>query len=477
METAFITRNGNPRLILIFLGWGMDATPFASLAKPGYDILAVSDYTGIDAVSPDVCFSEIEAAAGGYEEIVTVGWSFGVRIATDFLIRNGGRLRLTRSIAVNGTPRHIDDCRGIPEAIFKGTLSALSEASVGKFRRRMFASQKQFASFMEHIPSRSFGSLRDELATFARIAPADARGVWNLAVIGESDRIFPPDNQWNAWQGEAPAVMLPEPHFPDFNEILRRLVIDKELVASRFAGAADTYGDNAPRQLADARALWNLTRPHLPDNTHALHVLEVGTGNGTLTRLYIDRLRGSHITLWDIAPIPADTFPPHTTFRCCDAESAIRECAPESIDLLISASTLQWFNSPARFIAEAAAKLRSGGLIALSLYGPGTFGEIAEATGETLCYPTLRSLEEAAAGAALEVVESVEETFTETFASLPALLRHMRLTGVNALNRGDTPASAPACSAALRLLRRYPQSPSGAFPLTYRPLRLLLRKK
>ena len=44
MKSKFIVRNDSSRLLLIFAGWGMDWRPFASLSRPGYDILVIWDY-------------------------------------------------------------------------------------------------------------------------------------------------------------------------------------------------------------------------------------------------------------------------------------------------------------------------------------------------------------------------------------------------------------------------------------------------
>lgn len=473
METAFITCNNSPRLILLFLGWGMDSTPFRSLSKPGYDILAVSDYTGIDTTPAHSFFKGLASIAGTYREIVVVAWSFGVRAATGFIESFRSGLPITRTIAVNGTTSHVHDTLGIPQAIFRGTLEGLSEASVGKFRRRMFLSASQANGFMDSLPRRSFESLRDELESFAALESVDSRELWNMAVIGDADRIFPPSNQLEAWKGCRITVFDEEPHFPDFNDILRRFVVDKELVAHRFADAVSTYGDNSMPQAREAATLWRLTRPHLNLPATKLNVLEVGIGNGTLTGQYINELSPCSLTLWDIADIPAESLPPHAAFRCCDAETAVRECTADSFDLILSASTLQWFNSPETFVAEAARILRKNGILSLSFYGPGTFSEIAETTGETLCYPSRSSLTESAAKAGLRVLESSESAFTETFESIPALLRHMRLTGVNALSRQDSTSSA---ASALRMLRRYPLNPDGSVPLTYCPVHLILQK-
>lgn len=126
MEKVYISHSSKPRLILVFLGWGMDATPFAGLSKNGYDILAISNYS---RYSPDTDLPDLINELSSYREIVVIAWSFGVRIATDLLNMASG-LPITRTIAVNGTEKHIDDKFGIPQAIFDGTLQNLSPRSI-----------------------------------------------------------------------------------------------------------------------------------------------------------------------------------------------------------------------------------------------------------------------------------------------------------------------------------------------------------
>ena len=172
MEKVFISQSHQARLIIVFLGWGSGRPSFAGLRKNGFDVLVVYDYTGFEntAVRNNE-FSRLVHEAEQYEEVVVVAWSFGVRIAADFLAGCRMHLPVTRAIAINGTTSHIHDTKGIPQAIFNGTLEHLSEASVRKFNRRMFASADAFADYMTHAPARSFDSLKSELATFARIPP------------------------------------------------------------------------------------------------------------------------------------------------------------------------------------------------------------------------------------------------------------------------------------------------------------------
>lgn len=471
MELRFISHKSNSRLILIFMGWGMDATPVASLAKPGYDILAVSDYTGFGCAD----MARLEKTAEKYGEIVVIAWSFGVRIAAAFLRHAEGMLPVTRTVAVNGTTTHIDDKRGIPVTIFNGTIERLSPASVRKFRRRMFADAASFAAFQESEPTRTFESLAAELSTFAGIAPEPTDPTqWDMAIGGTADAIFPIANQRLAWQGVTFRQIDGLPHYPDFQSIIDREIIDKELVAARFAAASTTYIDNASVQIAVAARLWEIAGPHIAAclvgiNPLPRNVIEIGPGRGALTSLYSNTLKDCKIELCDIAPIPPDHIPAGAIFRCCDAETDLRNRPDNSVDIILSASTLQWFNSPASFLRDVVRVLRPGGVAALSYFGPQTYREIAAITGNSLNYPSPVALREAATANGAEIIHSSESLLKGIFPDVAALLRHIKLTGVNALGTGKA-------ADALRLMRSYPLSPSGEVVLTYNPVYLIIRK-
>lgn len=137
----------------------------------------------------------------GYTVIDVVAWSMGVWAASQVLSKVS--LPIRRRIAINGTPFLIDEKRGIPPAIFMGTLEGLNEASLRKFQRRMCADGNVFARFQLTAPERSIEELKEELAAVAeqyQILPTGTFA-WEQAIIGESDRIFPPTNQRAAWKG------------------------------------------------------------------------------------------------------------------------------------------------------------------------------------------------------------------------------------------------------------------------------------
>lgn len=450
------------RAILLFLGWGMDATPFLCLEKPGYDIVALYDYTDAPHF-PDLSLS-------GYREIVVVAWSFGVRAAVDFL--NTTDLPVTRTIAVNGTPRHIDDMEGIPAGIFKATLDSLSEDSVRKFMRRMFGSATAYKDFESMAPHRDFRSRKAELEVFGACSPSGCTRLWNVVVVGGRDLVFPCTNQLHAWKDAHVEMIAEMPHFPDMQMILNRFVVDKDLVARRFADASSTYDTNAAVQQEAASELWRLTVESINTDRVFGNVLEVGAGSGMLTRMYAGSLKMKSLRLWDLAPLASDAIPDFAECVTCDAEVEAGNLQPGSVDLLLSSSTLQWFHAPDKFLRKAAKSLSSGGSMALMYYAQGTCSELAMAGGISLAYPDLDSIVTMLGACGMKIDHAHKAQITKIFDTPRDALMHLRSTGVNALGRNSR-----AGAAALSLLRHYPLDSAGRAPLTFVTAYIIATKK
>ncbi|MDE6134788.1 MAG: DUF452 family protein, partial [Muribaculaceae bacterium] len=335
MKHRFISRDSGRRLIIIFTGWGMDWRPLQGLRRHGYDIAVVWDYRNCEF---DTTF------ANGYSEICVVAWSLGVHAAAMTL--GDLRPKVTKMIAVNGTMSPVDDSRGIPCAIFRGTLEGLDERNLTKFRRRMAGSREAFECFSSHCPERGLEELREELACFLSREPASA--LWDLAIIGRNDAIFPPANQAHAWEGTATET-TGDAHLPDFQSILDRHIIDKELMAERFLEGRQTYDTAATVQHEIIDRMLSLVETEGIELAGA-NVLEVGCGTGLLSR-HLHSLIGERgkLEMWDMVgdtPL-ADT---RRTFRRGDAELMAPRLESNAYDMIISASTIQWFHSPGRFL-------------------------------------------------------------------------------------------------------------------------------
>lgn len=448
---------GATRLVLFFAGWGMDPAPFADLARDGYDIAVLWDYRSL---SIDWSFAD------PYDEICLVAWSMGVVAAS--LATAPVDDRITRRVAVNGTPVPVSDTEGIPEAIFRGTLDRLDERNLAKFRRRMFASRAACAAFLAAAPARSLDSLRAELAALGTLAAPPSAPAWDTAYVGLSDAIFPPDAQRRAWHSRGvPVVEIDAPHCPDFNPILAHELVDKTTMAGRFERRRDTYETHGAAQADIVRRLCDdlarLCGPDLAATTGP--VLEIGSGSGALSRRLALMAPRADLHLWDIAgDCPVD-LRDRCTFRRCDAELAVANLPSASLPFIISASTIQWFNSPARFIDHCARVLAPGGILALSTFTAGNLAEIAAVTGRSLPLPGPDGWT-AIATRRLTLLHSRAWTHRMHFPTPADALRHLSLTGVNSLGG--------SARAVLRHLA--PDPADGTYPLTYRPMILILRK-
>jgi len=209
MRLHWQVREGNPRLLVFFNGWGMDERILGMVEPPeGRDLLAVCDYTdlhGADAV---------RAAVARYPAADLVAWSMGVWAAATVFGSAGPRF--DTAVAVNGTGRPIDDEYGIPAGLFRATLDGFSERARDSFFRRMCDGRDACGEFRPHAPLRDVEDQRRELLVLARDAVAGVQppGPFTQAVVGTRDRIMPPENQVRYWQGVIPCRSVNLPHLP-----------------------------------------------------------------------------------------------------------------------------------------------------------------------------------------------------------------------------------------------------------------------
>ena len=136
-------------------------------------------------------------AIAGYDTIYLYAWSMGVWGASSVL----ENADITMAFAVNGTPFPADDARGIPVGIFQGTAERLDERNLLKFRKRILGSSDASMLSLISQGSASVAELKEELGAILRMSPSIKSDSirWRRAYIGNDDRIFPAENQVNAW--------------------------------------------------------------------------------------------------------------------------------------------------------------------------------------------------------------------------------------------------------------------------------------
>lgn len=451
----------NRDIIVIFLGWGTDAAFINSLRHPGCDIMAVWDYRD-DSFDHTVLLR--------YRHVYVFAWSMGVMMARLTLQRHT-ELHPVLCIAVNGSPTPVDDRTGIPEAIFNGTLAGLTDVTLRKFRRRMCHTAKEFEEYCATLPSRDIDELRDELRMLGERAsriPSCAPDIqWDRAIIAESDRIFPIENMRRAWSGMTRVRETQGGHLPDWQEIIDQEIIDKKYVASRFRRAIPTYDAHAVAQKRIATHLWEMWRKELAGRT-PLSVIEAGYGTGMLTRMYAPELKPYRLLLWDLCPTDI-TLPVAGEIIAGDAEELIAQLPDAYVEAVVSSSAMQWFNSPAAFIANAARVISKGGQLVISTFGERNMWELARVTRLPLRYFTLDELC-AMIPDDMRILVATQEEIVARFDSPKDVLHHLKATGVNGMRGLSVPFR--------RIISDYPHTDDSTegVTLTYHPLYIIAEK-
>lgn len=208
-------------------------------------------------------------------------------------------------------------------------------------------------------------------------------------------------------------------------------MIDKQLVRNRFLRSTHSYDQQAIAQQIIANRLLEMLFQH---SFRSEKILEVGCGSGFLTKSFLKKCSPGKIILNDLYPIQkqlADALiKTNYQFIEGDAENLVWK---DKLDLIITSSTIQWFNNPAAFISNCRDCLLPNGILAFSTFLPGNLQEIYQLTGVGLNYfseETLRLMLDTD----FEVLETRSEEIKVHFPSTRHVLKHLSDTGVTGVS-------------------------------------------
>ena len=250
---------------------------------------------------------------------------------------------------------------------------------------------------------------------------------------------------------------------------------DAHRVGRAFARHYGTYDEHAVVQRTIAERLDALIGQYAEERP-IRRALEIGMGTGLLSRLLARRFPEAEWWFNDLVPealchVPNELREPHLLPG--DAE---RISFPTKLDLIASASAIQWFDDLPHFFEEAFKALMPGALLALSSFAYGHFCELQLLTGKPLPYPTPSELSDMAerAGFTVSLCESHPQILH--FATLRELLHHLRSTGVNGRSSAGIHSRQQLAKLQERYRRAFADSSELGLPLHYPPVLLLAYK-
>lgn len=449
MRIEYIKRGAATRLILIFAGWSTDARYYGECVKKGWDTAVIHDYR-------DLTMPEIPAQ---YATVYLFAYSLGVWAAA------ASDIKAAVKVAVFGTECPVSDRFGIPDKVFAGTAESLTPQSLKKFHLRMAGDRETFAHICSSLPENpDIETLREELLAIADMAKsADVEKTkWDRAYVAGSDRIFPTQNQINYWKGNTytEICVIPSPHAADMRAIISSIIPDTSSIGEGFAKALPTYRQHAVAQREICEKIGNMIKADSQgDLIRCGSLLEIGPGQGLLTDEWALAIAPESATYVDLYAMPRYGKTADERYVVADAELWIED-TDETFDYILSASAIQWFADPVRFVAEVRKHLNPGGTAILSTFVKGNLEELDKFRPSPIVY---RDAEEYAA---IPGAETLCWSKVVEFGSQREMLMHLKNTGVQPTERQNC-LRERGCVVALS---SYPTR------LTYRPMIIKITK-
>lgn len=200
-------------------------------------------------------------------------------------------------------------------------------------------------------------------------------------------------------------------------------MLNKSLIEKKFQNSINSYDDNAIIQKLMARKLVSLIQKETFKN-----ILEIGSYSGILTKEIIEKFNFENYLALDIVNSfeKIKNLNSKIKFQQIDVEKFE---SSEKFDLIIANASLQWCNDFKNTIKKLKSYLTNDGVIAITTFATDNFYEIKDTFKVGLNYKTIEELEDIFSPTA----KIIQEIHTLQFKNPSELLKHLKLTGVNAI--------------------------------------------
>ena len=252
--------------------------------------------------------------------------------------------------------------------------------------------------------------------------------------------------------------------------------INKKRIEQQFRKSISTYNKQAYIQDNISKNLINFLTGVCGNKFP--HTLEIGAGTGLLTEKLLSDCEIKSLTINDLVPemqIPlTDICGRHdgtkVQFEMGDAEKIP---FPKLCDLIISASTIQWFENLHDFFIKCHTSLNNNGILAISTFGCLNMKEVQCITGKALQYPSIEDYKTILSKYFDILV--LEETQLLCYFKTPAeVLHHIKETGVNGID--ETRWTKKNLFQFTDEYQRFHNTTNG-YELSYHPIYIICKKK
>ncbi|MFI3263508.1 MAG: malonyl-ACP O-methyltransferase BioC [Rikenellaceae bacterium] len=249
--------------------------------------------------------------------------------------------------------------------------------------------------------------------------------------------------------------------------------LNKKLIEKRFASRLESYNKYALVQNSICEYLGVLTDKFVTCEVDK--ALEVGAGTGFLTSIMTAKFPNSKWYINDITSeakqfIDKVVKTGNVNYQFGDAEKLSFE---RELNLVVSASAVQWFEDLDKFIANL--NVSKGGYAVFSSFGQHNFEQIKGVLGIGLKYMTLCELEEVFNNNGFEIVHREQQIKVLEFNSPLDVLKHIKMTGVNSVENYVWTRS--KLNEFCKNYNELYSNESGHVTLTYNPTIIIAKKK